>query len=96
MTPMPPSCAIAIAVARLGDRVHRGAEQRDVERMRARQLRRDVGVAREDLGRGRDQQDVVEGEPLSQVIERHRPSSWNAKGPPGLPAEPFRSCHGVS
>ena len=67
--------------ARLGDGVHRGGEERDVEADGARQLGRDVGVARQDLGSGGNQEHVVEGEPLTQLICQHGPSSGYTKGP---------------
>ena len=34
MTPMPPACAMAIAMLRFGHRVHGGGDDRDVERDR--------------------------------------------------------------
>ena len=50
------------AHARLGDRVHRRRDERDLERDRARQPTGRRDVVREDCGLGRHEQDVVEGE----------------------------------
>ena len=50
--------------ARLGDRVHRGRDDRDLDRDRARQPRCGGDVVREDSRLGRDEQDVVERQPL--------------------------------
>ena len=55
--------------ARVGDRVHRGGEDRDVEADRVGEagLGRDLG--REDVAAGRDQEDVVEGQTfLSELV----------------------------
>ncbi len=66
---------------RLGDGVHGGAEQRDVEPDRARERGGDVGVARQDARGGGDEQHVVEGEALAQLRRQHAASSKSAKGP---------------
>ena len=49
---------------RLGDRVHRGRDDRDRELDPARQPRRRRDVVREDVRLGRPEEDVVEGEAL--------------------------------
>ncbi len=50
--------------ARLGDRVHRGRDDRDLDRDCPRQPRCGRNVVREDSRLGRDEQDVVERQPL--------------------------------
>ena len=60
MTPMPPAWAMAMAMRRLGHRVHGGGHQRDAELDRAREPGAGVGLAGQHLGGGRLQQDVVE------------------------------------
>ena len=62
MIPIPPSRASAIASARLGDRVHRRGDDRDLERDRRRQPRRRGDVVREHRRLGRNEQHIVEGE----------------------------------
>ena len=47
---------------RLGDGVHRRADQRHAQPDVARQLRRDVGLGRHEVGVARHEQDVVEGQ----------------------------------
>ena len=47
---------------RLGDGVHRGGDERDVQADGARELRLEVDLARQNLRVGGHQQDVVEGE----------------------------------
>src|SRR5439155_161512 len=47
---------------RLGDRVHRGGEDRNVERELAREEGACRDLAREDIAAGGDEEDVVEGE----------------------------------
>ena len=49
---------------RLGDRVHRRGDDRDLDRDAARQLRRGRDVVREHARLGRDEQDVVERQPF--------------------------------
>ena len=48
--------------ARLGDGVHCGGKDRQIDRDRPRHPRTDIGLARHDLGKSRPQQHVVEGE----------------------------------
>ena len=60
MTPTPPACAIAIAIARFGDGVHRGGDDRDVERNRAGDVGADIGLGRQDIRETGLQQHVVE------------------------------------
>ena len=48
-------------------RVHRGTDQRDVERDPCRQARRHVGGRRQHAGRGRHEKDVVEGQRLANL-----------------------------
>jgi hypothetical protein len=50
--------------ARLGDRVHRGRDDRDREVDRAGEAGARRNVVRQDVGLGRDEQDVVERQPL--------------------------------
>ena len=65
---------------RLGDRVHGGAEERDVEPDATGQLGGDLGLARQEIRVCRHEQDVVEGEPFNQ-LGGHASPSRNAKGP---------------
>ena len=65
MTPMPPACAMAIAMRRLGDGVHRRRHQRDAELDRAGEPGAGVGLVGQDRRSGGLQQDVVEGERLA-------------------------------
>src|SRR2546429_317060 len=65
---------------RLGDRVHGGAEQRDVEPDATGQLGGDLGLARQEIRVCRYEQHVVEGEPFNQ-LGGHASPSRNAKGP---------------
>ena len=58
--------------ARLGDRVHRGGDDRDLEHDRPRQPRRSRDVVRQDGRLGRHEQDVVEGEPFLRELRRER------------------------
>jgi len=48
--------------ARLGDRVHGGGQDRQIEADRAGELRAEIGVARQEIGVRRNQQHVIEGE----------------------------------
>ncbi len=61
--------------ARLGHRVHRGRDERDVQRDRRRQPRDGRDVVREDVRLGREEEHVVEGEPfLAELpLERDEP-----------------------
>ena len=54
--------------ARLRDGVHRGGDERDLERDRAGQAARGRDVVREDGGLGGEEQDVVEGEALLREL----------------------------
>ena len=56
---------------RLGDRVHRRGDERDVELELARQLGADLDLCREDLAVGRDEEDVVERERFTEVVVEH-------------------------
>jgi len=56
---------------RLGDGVHRRADQWHAQRDRGRQSRRDIDVARNHLAVRRDQQDVVEGERFPKRFLEH-------------------------
>ena len=56
---------------RLGDRVHRRRDDRDLERDRARQPRRGRDVVRQHRRLGRHEQDVVEGEALLRRTSRN-------------------------
>ena len=62
MTPMPPACAMAMASLRLGDGVHGGGQDRNVEVDVAGDAGADVGLAGHDLGMAGLQQHVVEGQ----------------------------------
>ena len=48
--------------ARVGDRVHRGGEDRDIEADLVREAGLGRDLRREDVAAGRDQEDVVEGQ----------------------------------
>src|SRR6185312_995118 len=62
---------------RLGDRVHRGGDDRDLEHDRPRQAARGDDVVREDGGLGGDEQDVVEGQPfLHELVPRALQVAW--------------------
>jgi hypothetical protein len=61
--------------ARLGDRVHRGRDDRDRELDPRRQPRRDRDVVREDMRLGRPEEDVVESEPLLAELVLERPEA---------------------
>src|SRR5437867_188395 len=83
--------------ARVGDRVHRGGEDRDIEA----DLVREAGLGRdlrgEDVAAGRDQEDVVEGQTFfgelvlpGQSAALTRASVSARRGPPSRPA--FAPC----
>ncbi len=62
--PMPALARERDREARLGDRVHRGGDERDRELDRRREPRAGRDVVREDVRLRRDEEDVVEGEAL--------------------------------
>ncbi len=68
---------------RLGHGVHRRRDQRDVERDPARELGRDVGVARHDRARCGNQEHVVEGESLAYFTQVHATLPKTKKPPRG-------------
>ena len=74
MTPMPPSCAIAIAVRASVTVSIAALSTGMLSRTRRVSQVRDVGVARQDLRRGGNEQDVVERQSFAQLITQHRDS----------------------
>ena len=68
---MPPSRAIVIAVRRLGDRVHRRAEDGDAELEPAAEAGLHVDVLGEHLAVGGGEQDVVERQALAEFVVEH-------------------------
>ena len=55
----------------LGDRVHRGGDERDVERELAGERRAQIDVARKDVARAGHEEDVVERQPLADARLGH-------------------------
>ena len=68
MTPMPPACAMAMAMRGFGDRVHGGGDDRQVEGDRAGQPGADVDFAGQHLRLAGPEQNVVEGQRLARMI----------------------------
>ena len=70
-TPMPPACAMAIAILVFGHRVHGGGDDRQVERDRAGDAGADIDLRRQHVGQAGLEQHVVEGERLGERIADH-------------------------
>ena len=79
MTPMPPACAMAIAIGGLGDGVHRRRHQRDAELDGAREPRMGVGLVGQHRRGGRLQEDVIESERFLKLHANLRTEKQNRR-----------------
>ena len=81
MTPMPPSCAMAMAMRAFGHGVHRRRHQRDAELDLAGEPGAGVGLVGQHCRRGRHEQDVVEGQ---RFLNLHANLRKVSKGGPSI------------
>ena len=72
MMPMPPSCAMVIGEARLGDGIHGGRYHGQIDADFAGQLAGQRDIAGQDFRICRHQQHVIEGECLFKNTHRVR------------------------
>ena len=66
ITPMPPACAMAMAMRDFGDGIHGRRDDRDIETDPARDAGADIDLGREHTGQARLQQHVVKGQRLTR------------------------------
>ena len=59
-----------------GDSVHGSADDWDIQVDRARKLRPEIYVVRQDVRFSGNQQDIIEGQTLSCKLVIHRSSQW--------------------